>query len=112
MSNRLLRVLVAAVAALGLAVAIPGPAAAYPPDPPPVNQAQAQLAAIPVSAPRSDDGYARDRFPRWRAWGGSCNPRGVVRRGDGAGVETGNDCYPTSGGWDSVYDEIWVSGPA
>ncbi|WP_298328735.1 HNH endonuclease family protein [Haloactinopolyspora sp.] len=112
MSNRLLRVLVAAVAALGLAVAIPGPAAAYPPDPPSVNEAQAQLAAITVSAPQSDDGYSRDRFPHWRAQEGNCNTREVVLRRDGAGVETGNDCYPTSGRWYSVYDQIWVSDPA
>ncbi len=112
MSNRLLRVLLAALAALGVMFALAGPAAAYPPDPPSASESRTQLAAITVEAPQSDDGYSRDRFPHWLEQDGNCNTREVVLTRDGSDVQTGNDCYPTSGSWYSVYDQATLSDPS
>ncbi|MGH3736570.1 MAG: HNH endonuclease family protein [Micromonosporaceae bacterium] len=57
------------------------------------------------------DGYSRDRFPTWADKGDNCNAREFVLKRDGTDVEVGNDCYPTSGRWFSVYDEVWVDQP-
>ncbi|WP_106536419.1 HNH endonuclease family protein [Haloactinopolyspora alba] len=112
MRSRLLRTLFAVLVAVGVAAAVTGPAAAYPPDPPSVAESRAQLDAITVAAPGSDDGYSRELFPHWLGQEGNCNTREVVLRRDGSGVQTGADCYPDSGSWYSVYDRDWLSDPS
>ena len=99
---------VAAATLLGTA----GQAAAYPPDPPSVSQSYNQLAALRVAAPLSMDGYSRDRFPHWLDQGNNCNTREVVLKRDGVDVTVGNDCYPQTGRWYSVYDSKWLYSPS
>ena len=62
------------------------------------------LEGLTEEAEGSSDGYDRDKFPHWIDQGDNCNTREAVLKRDGEGVETGNDCYPTSGSWDSPYD--------
>ena len=50
------------------------------------------------------DGYDRDKFPHWSEGPDNCNTREAVLKRDGENVETGSDCYPTSGTWYSPYD--------
>ena len=58
------------------------------------------------------DGYDRDKFPHWIDQGDGCDTREAVLKRDGYGVETGSDCYPTSGSWTSPYDdETWTDPP-
>ncbi|MGH3715171.1 MAG: HNH endonuclease family protein [Micromonosporaceae bacterium] len=100
-------VLIAILVPLGLA----GPALAYPPEPPPVTESEQQLAGLTVAPPGPMDGYSRDRFPTWADKGDNCNAREFALKREGTDVEVGNDCYPTSGRWFSVYDEVWVDQP-
>ncbi|KAI9369553.1 hypothetical protein BJX61DRAFT_137087 [Aspergillus egyptiacus] len=80
---------------------------ATPPGIPSTSEAQSQLSALTVSS-GSDSGYDRDLFPHWSSQGDNCNTREIVLERDGDGVETGSDCYPTSGSWYSEYDgETW-----
>ncbi|MBK1784771.1 HNH endonuclease family protein [Prauserella cavernicola] len=98
--------------ALGATVALTAPlsgvANAEPPGIPDEATARAQLAELTVAPDGSMDGYDRDQFPHWSDQGDSCNTREAVLERDGTGVETGSDCYPTSGSWPSPYDgETW-----
>ncbi|MGH3243287.1 MAG: HNH endonuclease family protein [Spirillospora sp.] len=79
-------------------------AGAAPPPPPGASTAAQHLAALTVRAEGSSDGYDRDKFPHWINQGNNCNTREVVLKRDGSSVQTGSDCYPTSGTWKSPYD--------
>lgn len=60
----------------------PGPALAYPPDPPPASTAQTQLASLTVRAEGSSTGYRQDKFPHWHTVSGTCDTRDeVLKRG-------------------------------
>ncbi|MCT2590223.1 HNH endonuclease family protein [Streptomyces sp. N2-109] len=86
-----------------------GPAQASPPAPPSAAEARTQLGALTERTEGSMDGYDRDKFPHWSSQGDNCNTREAVLKRDGDGVETGSDCYPTSGSWFSEYDgETWT----
>lgn len=87
-------------------------ASAYPPDPPDEATARTHLAALTVESPGSGDDYDRDLFPHWHTVDGTCDTRETVLERDGSGVETGEDCYPTSGSWYSVYDGETLSDPS
>ncbi|KEI44609.1 HNH endonuclease family protein [Saccharopolyspora rectivirgula] len=103
--KRSLRATLAALpltAALGLSAATP--AAAEPPGIPSPSEAAAQLAQLTVAPEGSMDGYDRDKFPHWSEGPDNCNTREAVLKRDGENVETGSDCYPTSGTWYSPYD--------
>ncbi|WP_436739831.1 HNH endonuclease family protein [Streptomyces sp. BBFR102] len=71
-----------------------------------------QLDELTVAARGSMDGYSRAKYPHWIDQGDSCNTREVVLKRDGEGVETGSDCYPTSGTWKSPYDGGTWSAPS
>ncbi len=98
------------VAALALLV-VPS-ASAYPPDPPGEEAARTHLAALAVESPGTGDDYDRDLFPHWHTVEGTCDTRETVLKRDGTGVETGDDCYPTSGSWYSVYDSQTLTDPS
>lgn len=87
-------------------------ASAYPPEPPDPATSAAHLQEITVADEGSMDGYDRDLFPHWITVEGSCDTRETVLQRDGTGVTTGSDCYPTSGEWYSVYDQVWLSEPS
>ncbi|RAJ70327.1 uncharacterized protein DUF1524 [Streptomyces sp. Amel2xB2] len=106
-------VITAAIAApcagLLLFTAGTGPAQAEPPAPPSASQAKTMLDGLTEQEEGSMDGYDRDKFPHWSDQGDSCDTREAVLKRDGEGVETGSDCYPTSGSWTSPYDgEKWT----
>jgi hypothetical protein len=82
------------------------------PPPPPVSESRDQLAGLTVAGPASMRGYDRDKFPHWSEQDRGCTTREVVLRRDGTGVAVGDDCYPTSGRWYSVYDQRWFSEPS
>lgn len=108
MHHRVRRAVTAtAVAALlaGTGIATGGPAVAAPPTPPDAAQARTELNALTVAPEGSDSGYDRDKFPHWIDQGDNCNTREVVLSRDGENVQTGDDCYPTSGTWKSPYDD-------
>lgn len=97
-----------AAATLLLAACADVAAVAEPPGIPDEATARAQLADLTVAPEGSPDGYDRDKFPHWSSQGDNCNTRETVLERDGSGVETGNDCYPTSGTWYSPYDgDTW-----
>ncbi|MGH3312562.1 MAG: HNH endonuclease family protein [Streptomyces sp.] len=80
------------------------PAQAEPPAPPSAAEATTMLGGLSEQAEGSSDGYSRDKFPHWTSQGDGCDTRETVLKRDGDGVETGSDCYPTSGSWTSPYD--------
>ena len=94
----------AVASAFALSVAIAPSASATPPDIPSTEVAESQLASLSVEAEGSTDDYDRDDFPHWSPVEGNCNTRETVLERDGEGVESGTDCYPTSGDWESAYD--------
>jgi Protein of unknown function (DUF1524) len=108
----------AAPAAVALATSFAGvigvdaPADAYPPEPPDAATSLEHLNAITEADEGSMDGYDRDQFPHWITIEGSCDTREMVLERDGTDVTTGSDCYPTSGSWYSVYDQVWFSDPS
>lgn len=106
------RMIVVLTASVAMLVGLSGTALAWPPDPPDVTESQQQLAALTVAPPLPMDGYSRDRFPHWSNQGDSCSTREVVLKRDGTDVEVGADCYPESGRWYSVFDQVWVEEPA
>jgi Protein of unknown function (DUF1524) len=112
MSLRKVGVLATVLAALAVVVGMGTPAPAAPPTPPDGATARTELAQLTVAPEGSDDGYDRDKFPHWLDQGDSCNTREVVLKRDGTDVETGTDCYPTSGSWSSPYDGATWSDPA
>ncbi|NLU69293.1 HNH endonuclease family protein [Streptomyces sp. HNM0574] len=81
-----------------------GSAQAEPPAPPSAEEATKMLDGLTEKEEGSSDGYDRDKFPHWIDQGDGCNTREAVLKRDGEGVETGSDCYPTSGTWTSPYD--------
>jgi Protein of unknown function (DUF1524) len=103
---------VALMASFVAAVGVSSPAAAYPPEPPDPATSLEHLNAITEADEGSMDGYDRDLFPHWITIEGSCDTRETVLQRDGTGVTTGSDCYPTSGDWYSVYDQVWLSDPS
>lgn len=92
----------ASAAALSLSLA--PPAAAEPPGIPSTDTAESQLASLEVEPEGSGSDYDREEFPHWSPVEGNCNTRETVLARDGEGVESGADCYPTSGDWHSEYD--------
>ncbi|HIZ97957.1 MAG TPA: HNH endonuclease family protein [Candidatus Janibacter merdipullorum] len=94
----------AVATALALSVSLAPSASAEPPGIPSTETAESQLAALPVEAEGPMTGYDRDEFPHWSSVEGNCNTRETVLARDGEGVESGTDCYPTSGDWYSEYD--------
>jgi hypothetical protein len=95
----------------GLLLAPAQAASAYPPEPPPLEESQQQLSELTVAPPGPMDGYSRDRFPHWSDQGDNCSTREVVLKRDGENVTVGDDCYPTSGRWHSVFDKQWLDQP-
>ncbi|MGH3359364.1 MAG: HNH endonuclease family protein [Nocardioidaceae bacterium] len=100
------------VVMIGLMTSGSSTATAYPPDPPDEATARANLAALTVETPGSGDDYDRDLFPHWHTVEGTCDTRETVLVRDGSGVTTGDDCYPTTGSWYSVYDSATLSDPS
>ncbi|MHA6801607.1 HNH endonuclease family protein [Bounagaea algeriensis] len=93
-------------AALGLSLA--QPAASEPPGIPTPEESRGMLAELRTAPEGPMDGYDRDKFPHWNEGPDNCNTREQVLRRDGDNVETGDDCYPTSGTWTSPYDgQTW-----
>lgn len=111
-ARRIAVVTTAAASLLALCAALlltTGPAQASPPAPPGTAQARTMLGELTVAAEGPMDGYDREKFPHWSDQGENCNTREAVLQRDGDGVETGGDCYPTSGDWYSEYDgETWT----
>jgi hypothetical protein len=103
---------VALAASFAAVVGVEAPADAYPPDPPDPATSLEHLNAITDADEGSMDGYDRDQFPHWITIEGSCDTREMVLKRDGTDVTTGSDCYPTSGSWYSVYDQVWLSEPS
>ena len=107
----------AALASSGCSVTVEVSAAPEPsesvgvPQPPPVDESRDQLDELVVSQPGSMRGYSRDRFPHWSDQGNNCSTREVVLRRDGVDVTVGEDCYPRTGRWFSVYDKRWFDQP-
>ncbi|WP_158884688.1 HNH endonuclease family protein [Amycolatopsis anabasis] len=93
----------AGIAAL-LTTGLGGTAAAEPPGIPDGATAKTLLGELSVAPDGPLDGYDRDKFPHWIDQDGSCNTREAVLKRDGKDVQTGSDCYPTSGSWFSPYD--------
>lgn len=111
--SRTLRNSVIAVgAAAALTLPMAGTAAAEPPGIPTPSEAETQLSGLTVAPDGSMDGYDRDQFPHWSSHEDNCNTRELVLERDGDNVETGTDCYPTSGSWTSDYDGETVSDPS
>ncbi|NYH78952.1 hypothetical protein FHR84_002277 [Actinopolyspora biskrensis] len=78
---------------------------AAPPGTPSAAEAADLLDELRVAPEGSMDGYDRDEFPHWaKAEGRNCNVRERVLIREGTDVDTGRDCYPTSGEWNSWYD--------
>lgn len=93
-----------------VAAGLTGTALATPPGIPSESTASSELAELTVAPDGSLDGYDRDKFPHWIDQGDSCNTREVILKRDGTNVQTGSDCYPTSGSWASPYDgATWTS---
>jgi hypothetical protein len=80
------------------------PAQAEPPAPPSASEAKTMLNGLDEQAEGSMDGYSREKFPHWIDQGNGCDTREAVLKRDGTDVQTGSDCYPTSGTWTSPYD--------
>ncbi|WP_019855146.1 HNH endonuclease family protein [Actinopolyspora mortivallis] len=110
--RRLCTILTTTLSVVTLSVVTTATATAYPPTPPGETTARQQLGELAVRSEGSMDGYDRDRFPHWSRQSGSCDTRETVLKRDGSGVSVGEDCYPTSGSWYSVYDGRWVDEPA
>ncbi|MEU3558505.1 hypothetical protein [Kitasatospora sp. NPDC006786] len=75
------------------------------PEPPPADQARAELDELAVEAPHSMDGYSREKFPHWIKQYGTCDTREVVLQRDGRDVVQDDQCRAVAGGWVSVYDD-------
>ncbi|KAF3056499.1 hypothetical protein GL218_06392 [Daldinia childiae] len=96
-------VVLAAPAPIPVAEPVPMPMPT-PPGVPSASSAKSQLASLTVKAAVDDGAYKRDLFPTWDTITGTCNTREYVLKRDGASVQVGSDCYPTSGTWTSPYD--------
>lgn len=110
-ARRTLTVLgVTALLASGM-TGLSGTAFAEPPNIPDDTTARSLLDQLTVQPDGSQDGYDRDEFPHWSDQGDSCNTRELVLKRDGTDVQTGADCYPTSGSWFSPFDEATWTDP-
>lgn len=99
----------ASLAVLGVVTLDTSPAAAVrPPAIPSASTAQSELDALTVASERNG-GYDRDLFPHWSSVGDGCTARQHVLARDGSDVETGDDCQPDSGSWQSDFDDTWTS---
>lgn len=87
-----------------LAVGMASPANAEPPNIPSAASARTMLSQLTVAPDGPMDGYSREKFPHWHIVTGTCDTRETVLKRDGTDVNTGSDCYPTSGTWKSAYD--------
>ncbi|MFF2751341.1 DUF1524 domain-containing protein [Kitasatospora sp. NPDC058048] len=110
---------VAALAVALIPAAAPAAAAASPtaptaavvarhrqlPEPPPAEQARAELDELVVEAPHSMEGYSREKFPHWIKQYGTCDTREVVLQRDGQDVVQDDQCRAVSGSWTSPYDD-------
>lgn len=97
------------LAVLGAIALDPAPSAAVrPPDIPSAATAQTELDDLTVDA-EQNDGYDRSLFPHWSNVGNGCTARQYVLLRDGSNVETGSDCQPDSGSWQSDFDDTWTS---
>ncbi len=116
-----LLVLVVAVGAAMLArnhsklgVDIPGASgggASTAPSAPAAKQSLAQLKKLRVADPLPMAGYSREKFPHWIDQSGGCDTREVVLKRDGKQVKESKGCHPTSGHWNSQYDNKVISDP-
>ncbi|PGH16025.1 hypothetical protein AJ79_02005 [Helicocarpus griseus UAMH5409] len=74
-----------------------------PPNIPSPEEATDLLSSLTVAPQGPQDGYDRDKFPHWKS-DGNCTTRETVLARDGTDLTIGDDCYPESGSWYSVYD--------
>ncbi|THV42849.1 proprotein convertase P-domain-containing protein [Glycomyces buryatensis] len=111
MVHRAVAVLTAAsLGTLALVALSSAPAEAVrPPGIPSAATAQTELNALTVRTEQNNNTYDRDLFPHWSSVGGGCTARQYVLGRDGSNVETGSDCQPDSGSWQSDYDNVWTS---
>jgi hypothetical protein len=108
---------VAALSAAAVAVALvlifdSAPAQAVrPPGIPSASTAQSELNALTVAAESHGDTYDRSLFPHWKSVSGtgSCTARQYVLKRDGQNVVTSDGCQPTSGNWQSDFDNVWTT---
>ncbi len=100
----------ASLAVLGVIALDTDPAAAVrPPGIPSDATAQSELDSLTVAPERNNDSYDRSLFPHWSSVGDGCTARQYVLLRDGSNVETGSDCQPDSGSWQSDFDDTWTS---
>ncbi|MEV3934572.1 proprotein convertase P-domain-containing protein [Glycomyces sp. NPDC049804] len=102
----------AALAVLSLVVLDAAPAEAVrPPGIPSTATAQSELNALTVAAESHGSTYDRDLFPHWKSVSGtgSCTARQHVLKRDGQNVVTSDGCQPTSGNWQSDFDNTWTT---
>ncbi|WP_205326621.1 HNH endonuclease family protein [Glycomyces sp. YM15] len=100
----------ASLAVLTVLVLDTAPAGAVrPPGIPSLSTAQSELGRLTVANESNGDSYDRDLFPHWSSVGGGCTARQYVLKRDGSNVETGSDCQPDSGSWQSDFDDTWTS---
>ncbi|GAB3649567.1 HNH endonuclease family protein [Glycomyces tarimensis] len=83
--------------------------AVRPPGIPSDSAAQSQLNALTVAAESHSSTYSRSLFPHWSSVGGGCTARQHVLARDGVNVQTGSDCQPDSGRWQSDFDNTWTT---
>ncbi|MEU6858993.1 HNH endonuclease family protein [Glycomyces sp. NPDC046736] len=108
---------VAAIAAAALAIITvlavdTTPAQAVrPPGIPSTSTAQSELNGLTVASESHGDSYDRSLFPHWRSVSGSggCTARQYVLKRDGNNVVTSDGCQPTSGSWQSDFDNVWTT---
>jgi len=108
---------VAALAATALALVTlfslgSAPAQAVrPPGIPSTSTAQSELTALSVAAESHGSTYDRDLFPHWKSvtGTGSCTARQYILKRDGTNVVTSDGCQPTSGSWQSDFDNVWTT---
>jgi hypothetical protein len=100
----------ASLAVLSVIVLDAAPAEAVrPPGIPSLSTAQSELNQLTVANESNGDSYDRDLFPHWSSVGGGCTARQYVLKRDGSNVQTGSDCQPDSGSWQSDFDNVWTS---
>ncbi|GAA2128921.1 HNH endonuclease family protein [Glycomyces algeriensis] len=100
----------ASLAVLTVIVLDAAPAEAVrPPGIPSLATAQSELNQLTVANESNGDSYDRDLFPHWSSVGGGCTARQYVLKRDGSNVQTGSDCQPDSGSWQSDFDNVWTS---
>ncbi|MFG3339353.1 HNH endonuclease family protein [Glycomyces sp. NPDC048151] len=102
----------AAVTVAAMLVLDTAPAQAVrPPGIPSLSTAQSELNALTVRNEANGDTYDRDLFPHWKSVSGtgSCTARQYILKRDGQNVVTSDGCQPTSGRWQSDFDNVWTT---